>query len=125
MDIVLLGSKTRNDPEERHYVSDFEHKGIDLLAERLCAAYVSTQMGFASIDYVIKRYIRPLGKPPSEVWFQIAEFVSDVMTQAKPLLENDAAETFAEQPSATPPPPIPIRGRQRKRRSKTTPDVEQ
>ena len=107
-------------------MNESEHSsGFALLAERLCAAYVSTQMGFASIDYVIKRYIRPLGKPPSEVWFQIAEFVSDVMTQAKPLLENDAAETFAEQPSATPPPPIPIRGRQRKRRSKTTPSVEQ
>jgi hypothetical protein len=100
-----------------------EH-AFQTLAERLCGAYISAQMGFASVDYVVKRYIRPLGKPPSEVWFQIAEFVSEVMAQAKPLPDDDAAGTSTEKSAATPSAPISIQGRLRKRRSKRTPGAE-
>jgi hypothetical protein len=67
---------------------DTDQSGLRPLAERLCAAYISAQMGLASVDYVIKRYVRAIGEPPSDLWFQIAAFVSDVMRQAKPLPET-------------------------------------
>jgi hypothetical protein len=100
-----------------------ETNGLETLAERLCAAYISAQMGFTSIDYVVKRYIRPLGKPPSDVWFQIAEFVSEVMTQAKPLPPDEPAKEAPPEASAGPA-PIPIKGERRKRRSRNTPGAE-
>jgi hypothetical protein len=70
--------------EEQPTESEYE-----ILAERLCAAYISAQRGLASVDYVIKRYVRAIGEPPSDLWFQIAAFVSDVMRQAKPLPETE------------------------------------
>jgi len=89
-------------------------ENLALLAERLCASYVSTQMGFASVDYAIKKYVRSIGKPPSELWFQIAEFVSDVMAQAKPLPEDPAGETLAEGSAAPASALIPIARRSKK-----------
>jgi hypothetical protein len=101
-----------------------ERESAGPLAERLCAAYISAQMGFASIDYVIKKYIRPLGKPPSEVWFQIAEFVSEVMSHTKPLPDDEAAVAATNKSTATSPAPIPIQGRPRKRQAKLSPGPE-
>ena len=66
--------------------------GLRPLAERLCAAYISAQMGYASVDYVMKRYLHGIGAPPSPLWFEIAAFVSDVMTQVKPRPEDPQAE---------------------------------
>ena len=65
------------------------------LAEGICAAYVSTQMGLRSIDYVLKKYVRTIGEPPADAWFQIAAFVSEVMRQAKPLPETGPANEGA------------------------------
>src|SRR5579872_3224795 len=102
--------------EERKNVSDSAHSSLEVLAERLCAAYITVQMNFASADYVLKRYVRGIGKPPSELWFQIAEFVSDVMTQAKPLPEDPAGETLAEGSAAPASALIPITERSKKSR---------
>jgi hypothetical protein len=66
---------------------------LQTLAERICAAFISAQMGFASVDYVIKRYVRAIGEPPAPLWFEIAAFVSDVMTQVRPLPVNLQAQT--------------------------------
>jgi hypothetical protein len=110
--------------EDGNKVSDSENSGLELLAERLCAAYISAQMGFASVDYVIKRYVRSIGKPPSDVWFQIAEFVSDVMVQAKPLPEEPLAETPAEGSAAPASAPVPITRRSKRSRSKKSTGAE-
>ena len=75
---------------------ELKKEDLALLAERLCAAYITARMNFASADYVLKRYVRSIGKPPSELWFQIAEFVSDAMMYAKPLPEDPAGETPTE-----------------------------
>jgi hypothetical protein len=91
--------------------SDQEH--LQPLAERLCAAYISAQMGFASVDYVIKRYVRAIGEPPAPLWFEIAAFVSDVMTQVKPLPEGP--QTQAPEGGAALPQPV-----MRKRRPKNS-----
>ncbi len=85
------------------------------LAERLCAAYISAQMGFASVDYVIKRYVRAIGEPPAPLWFEIAAFVSEVMTQVKPLPETLHTQT-PEGVAALPQPVM------RKRRPKEQPE---
>jgi hypothetical protein len=88
------------------------------LAERLCAAYITVQMNFASADYVLKRYVRGIGQPPSEAWFQIAEFVSDVLQRAKALPE-DTSPVAADDGSVTSAStPISIIRRSKKNRAK-------
>ena len=96
--------------------------GLQPLAERLCAAYISAQMGFASVDYVIKRYVRAIGEPPSPLWFEIAAFVSDVMTQVKPLPENPQAQT--PDGGAALPQPVVRKRRPKNSRSKQKAEVE-
>jgi hypothetical protein len=95
--------------EEQPTESEYE-----ILAERLCAAYISTQMGLGSVDYVIKRYVRGTGEPPSEVWFQIAAFVGEVMMRAKPQ-PPDSARAGQEGPSALAAPTTHKRGRRKER----------
>jgi hypothetical protein len=99
-------------------------RALEILAERLCAAYISAQMGFASADYVLKRYVRSIGKPPSEVWFQIADFVSEVMTQTKGLPGDPGAEPPVEGSAAPASVPISITRRSKKSRSKKAPGAE-
>jgi hypothetical protein len=89
------------------------------LAERLCAAYITVQMNFASADYVLKKYVRGIGKPPSEVWFQIADFVSEVMQRAKMQPEDLTRVTAAEGSVTSASTPIPITRRSKKSRAKT------
>jgi hypothetical protein len=94
--------------------------GFRLLAERICAAYISTQMGFSSIDYVLKKYVRTIGEPPSDIWFQIAAFVGEVMTHAKARPANEPRTDAANETTAPEAPREPTK----KRRSKKDTGLE-
>ena len=104
----------------KNTLNDFNH--LQPLAERLCAAYISAQMGFSSVDYVIKRYVRKIGEPPSPLWFEIAAFVSDVMTQVKPLPGNPQAESSEGGVALRPP---AVRKRQPKKSDSKKSTVEE
>jgi hypothetical protein len=56
-----------------------DHNAYEELARRLCAAYLSYNLGHASVDYTLKHYVQG---EVGAAWLQLAENVSKSMTNS-------------------------------------------